>query len=912
MLGNLIRSRKAKGCLFIMGSFFAVCCVCVFMVGSVAEPIVAPFREVVVAFNAGMSHYEQAEYDEALVYFEQALLATSNIKRDLSPLPSDQAEIRTLEGMLLGMIGTAYHKQGQYKPAVDAYEQSLTIFRETEIDQQVLVWMNQIIPSGIEEGYSDQPLQALEVRLLNNLGVAYIDMGRYQQALQSYSDVLAIRREAGDKIGEATTLNNMANVYHFWGRYQPALQTFFEVLAILQEVGNQPEEESAALNNIAATYSTLGQSEQALAYLDDALKIANQLDDPVAKAAKFNNIGLAYANLGRYEEALHYFEQTLKLLRNNNQPEEGVLLDNIGAMYTLMGQYEHALIYHQQALAIFRETGRAAKEALALDHIGSAYSKQDIFEKALNYYQQSLTITQEIGEQQRQMATLSHIGYVYQQQRDTTQAITSYEQAVDIMESMQSEIKVEELKASFISENVVVYQHLIDLLWAEGDFEKVFNVVERARARAFLDQLANGRVDYRAGNEALLLQKEQTRRDEIRATRAQLLALFNRPSNEWNKEAIANTKAELEAQEQEYSQFLSELQIQSPEIASLVTVDVASLAEIQSRLPADTTLVEYFVTEERTLAFLITRESFLPVSLPVRREELVSAIKNFRLLDLANLEAGNDETLLTLHRWLMADLLPSLKTPRLLIVPHNVLHYLPFAALTDGQRYLSDDYALSVLPSASVLRFMQEKSKPETDTILALGNPSTEEPLLGALPFAEQEAQSVANLYGTQPLVGPAATESTFRQAKDKGILHLAAHGQYNQFNPLFSTIYLAADEENDGRLDVHEIYGLDLTSTTNLVVLSACQSQIGEVSGGDEVVALNRAFIYAGTPSVMASLWNVDDQATALFMQHFYTHLRADMGNAEALRQAQIDLRAEYAHPYYWAAFVLTDDGER
>jgi CHAT domain-containing protein len=109
--------------------------------------------------------------------------------------------------------------------------------------------------------------------------------------------------------------------------------------------------------------------------------------------------------------------------------------------------------------------------------------------------------------------------------------------------------------------------------------------------------------------------------------------------------------------------------------------------------------------------------------------------------------------------------------------------------------------------------------------------------------------------------------------------------------------------------LEVHEVYGLDLAAATGLAVLSACQTQISALSARIEVVGLNRAFLYAGTPSVMASLWSVDDEATALFMERFYTHLRAGMGKAEALRQAQIEVRAEFPHPYYWAAFVLTGD---
>jgi hypothetical protein len=140
-------------------------------------------------------------------------------------------------------------------------------------------------------------------------------------------------------------------------------------------------------------------------------------------------------------------------------------------------------------------------------------------------------------------------------------------------------------------------------------------------------------------------------------------------------------------------------------------------------------------------------------------------------------------------------------------------------------------------------------------------------------------------------------------------MLHLAAHGSYNLHNPLYSAIALAEDQANDGQLEVHEIYGLDLTNT-DLVVLSACQTQLGELSAGDEVVGLTRAFFFAGTPTVIASLWNVDDEATSLLMEHFYTHLREGVGKAAALRQAQLEVREAYPEPHYWAGFVLSGDG--
>jgi CHAT domain-containing protein len=365
---------------------------------------------------------------------------------------------------------------------------------------------------------------------------------------------------------------------------------------------------------------------------------------------------------------------------------------------------------------------------------------------------------------------------------------------------------------------------------------------------------------------------------------------------------------ELAEREADYAQLLIQIKTESPEIAGLVSIDVASLAEVQTLLDSKTTLIEYFVTRDRTLAFVITRDTLDTATIDVSRDDLTTTISAFR--DFPSLNSPYPASLEQLYDWLIAPLKAQIRTPVVGIIPHGLLHYLPFSALTNKARYLNDDYVLFTLPSASVLRFIQDKRKPSTNTLLALGNPAITEPGLAPLQFAEKEVEGIAKFFESQPLTGDLATESALRsQASSASIIHLAAHGQYNSSNPLFSVIYLAEDEHQDGRLEVNEIYGLDLTKSTDLVVLSACETQVGEISAGDEVVGLTRAFLYAGTPTVIASLWRVDDQATQLLMERFYEHLRAGMGKAQALQAAQNEVRAQYPHPYYWAAFILTGD---
>jgi CHAT domain-containing protein len=244
------------------------------------------------------------------------------------------------------------------------------------------------------------------------------------------------------------------------------------------------------------------------------------------------------------------------------------------------------------------------------------------------------------------------------------------------------------------------------------------------------------------------------------------------------------------------------------------------------------------------------------------------------------------------------------------------LHYVPFAALSNEEQSFGERFALFYLPSAGTLPFIQAKAGREETAPLILGDPETGNPDLPRLEHAAREAALVAELFGSEPFLGAGAGEGVVRaRVGGAGVVHLAAHGTFNPVAPLFSRLWLAPDGEEDGLLNVHEVYELDLDHA-DLVVLSACETQVGELSAGDEVVGLTRAFLY-GAPTVLASLWSVDDEATGVLMARFYEHLLAGNGKAEALQAAQAEVRAdpahpEWAHPYYWAAFVLSGDPGR
>jgi CHAT domain-containing protein len=277
----------------------------------------------------------------------------------------------------------------------------------------------------------------------------------------------------------------------------------------------------------------------------------------------------------------------------------------------------------------------------------------------------------------------------------------------------------------------------------------------------------------------------------------------------------------------------------------------------------------------------------------------------------AQIEAAQD-----LYRLLIDPLQPYLVQPRLIIIPHQTLHYLPFAALLDeAQQPLAARFTLSIAPSASSLDPSLRQTTTNEGHLLAFGNPET---TATALPYAENEAKAIAALYPqANLLIGPAASEASLRQdLAGAYILHFATHGTLDPLNPLFSALLLAATPgttpaEQDGRLEVQEVFNLDLHEA-NLVVLSACETALGEQSRGDELVGLSRAFLYAGSPVVVASLWPVEDEATSVLMTAFHRQIQAGVGPAAALTSAQAEVRRQekWAAPYYWAGFVVIGDG--
>ena len=461
--------------------------------------------------------------------------------------------------------------------------------------------------------------------------------------------------------------------------------------------------------------------------------------------------------------------------------------------------------------------------------------------------------------------------------------------AIDVIEKQRSSINSEVGRIGFVGDKQTPYAQLAALLLAESRYKEAFTYVERAKARALVDLLASQKDISVRGSQP---EKIKTTLAELNQAESNLTVV----AQAGNKEEQGKTRAVVLA-------LKKDLQEKAPELATLVSVTTPVTAEIQSKLSPEETLLEYYFAGSDWYVFILTKDTITAQKLHVA--DLMGNIDGFRKTITTPNSTDLSRQTQELYRQLFLPAAAGIKTKKLIIVPHGILHYLPFAALSNGKDYLIDRFSIRMLPSASVLNFLQSRTNKADAGALILGNPQLDNPKYD-LKFAQDEALAIGKIIPRSTvLLRAEATETNLKKyGGTYQVIHLAAHGIFDLDNPLNSALLLAKDKDNDGILRAGDLYNLSLNA--DLVTLSACETALGKVATGDDVVGFTRGFLYAGTRSLISSLWQVDDQATRDLMVNLYTNL-ATMSKDEALRQAQLKVKKQYPHPYYWAAFLLT-----
>ncbi|HEY6141056.1 MAG TPA: CHAT domain-containing protein [Thermoanaerobaculia bacterium] len=731
-----------------------------------------------------------------------------------------------------------------------------------------------------------------DAALLRSHAAQLIHDGQVDEALTVLDE--ALKAAHGDASLEAPVYTAMASAQMLRGDHGTAVATMEKAIARYATL-NKPDEEANAWARLAQIYLALGAYDSAGAALEKAEALAKTGNFELPRAMiESVAISAKLAKIGPMSAFLRSFDTQLDLLDGGR-----LMFDQFWPMFANL----IAMTLDPEAVtnAPFADPGNPSlammRQMLPLLEGRTLFMKGEI-----RAAREKWTVGLEgCHSSDLRGAYLASLGATYLKAGNAAEALRWFERAADSVDAPLAGLAVPELMSSYLgSERRWYYDITIETLLRLGRAEEAFDYSERARARAFLQLIGNHRVADHRGSEALVR--------EANSLKAQI--------ERWERGRTA-TFDELASARKKYETLMVRVRASNPEYASLTTVEPLQVDAVRRELPAGTTLISYYVSSYGVRAWVIDRNALHYAALPLDYAAFERTIcwanafgagkaRGVKAMSHDCARQGSAEEAFAL---LVAPLREHLRHERLIIVPHGELHYVPFAALRDSRngRYLIEDFTLTLLPSASALRFLRSKETPVRGGALIIGNPESS---LGALPGSEREALAVARGIGTAPMLGTRAAEDLLYNLDGSvDLLHIAAHGIFDSAHPLFSYLALSPGGSRDGKLEVHEILGaVDLTGV-NLVVLSACRTAAGERSGGDDVVGLTTAILYAGSPGVISTLWNIDDDASAVLMEELYCRLLHGVLAADALRAAQLTLlhSPAHAHPRFWAAFALT-----
>jgi CHAT domain-containing protein/Tfp pilus assembly protein PilF len=852
----------------------------------------------------GMVYYSLGDVQKALEKFNDALPVLRAVGD------------RNMEAITIGQIGLIYWSSGDVQKALDIYNECLPIRRAL----------------GDRSG---------EANMLHAIGLCYWRLGEMQKALDNYNEALQIKRALGDRRQEANILHNIGSIYRSLGEEQKALDKYNEALQSTPTVGDRSGD-AATLNNIGEVYQSLGETQKALEKHNEALQIFRTVGDRRGEAAALKDIGVVYKSLGETQKALEKYNEALPIFRTvGDRSEEAAALNNIGEVYRSLGELQKALDKFNEALSLRRVVGDRNGEAVTLLGIGR------VEKKGGNLTQARRTIEQAIGiiESARTNIASQELRASYLASRQQF-----YESYIDVLMQMhkQAPAAAFDALALAVSERARARSLLELLKEARADIRQGVDgsLLERERS---LQQRLNARA---AAQVSLLNRKHTPEQADAAAKEIDAIAA----EYEELQSQIRARSPRYAALTQPQPLGLTEIQQQALDEDTLLLEFALGEKRSYLWLVSQRSIDSYELPPRAEVEAAARRVYELGAARPKR-----GTPPDPQFIAQAR----------TLSRILLGPVASRLGGKRLVIVAPGALSYLPFAALPapeDKDRPVGDyepliaKHEVVSIPSASVLSVIRREMAgrqraaksvavladpvfESSDPRLASAKngkssgetpaaPAADEELSGVtrairtmnfsdaragftrLAFSRQEAESIIAL--TPKGTGLKATDfsasralAISRQLSQYRILHFATHGLLNSERPeLSGLVFSLIDQEGkpqDGFLRLHEIYNLQLNA--DLIVLSACETGLGKEIKGEGLIGLTRGFMYSGAPRVVASLWNVDDLATAELIKLFYQRMLKDgMPAGAALRAAQLEMSRQkrWASPYFWAGFVL------
>jgi len=799
-----------------------------------------------------------------------------------------------------------------------------------------------------------------ELKCLRQMSFNYFQIEVYSEYLSLNEMGLEIARKLNHKKEEGRCINNIGLSNLIICDYSKALVQFKEALKIAQGTGFSEQDTSVCLNNIGLAYCSLGHFEKALPYFEKALEIDSRLNDEEGICIDLNNIGTTYSRKGRHlknDKDLHisldYYLKSLDFVdKTNNKRSKIDTLNNIGLVYGTLGYYAAATKYFQSAIQLLDQIEYAYEACNIHSNMGYALFGMGQHQRSIEHFEKALELAIRIGRDEILWEAYDGLGRSLEKSGQEEAALTCYRKAIDTIDLMRSSLALDDFRAAFSRDKIKAYESLIHLLFSLKEKEgktrydlEISRVVERAKARSFLEEL-------NLGKEAGLNPDDIVNKSERDALSSKISITISHLTKLGLDEAQRKKLlVRLETEEEEYTNFLNRIRTQRLENFSYAFPEIVSSDRIREQyLDERTAILEYCLGEKQSIGIFLDKKQLVIKALPPRME-IENSLKAY-LKMLSALPDGRFMGILAAQRIYRELVFPfedhiSPLIEHLIVVPDGILYYLPFETLikndlkTTGPKYLIELYDISYAPSVSSLAHLMEKERPRkyTKALLAVGDPvylsrGVKKSGLGEkhgdvlreiflkdgfelspLPHSRKEVRRVARCFPKEKvdvLLDSQAREESIKNKslEEYQIIHFACHGFLDEKTPMRSALVLTLDDdiEEDGFLQAREISNLSLSA--DLVVLSACQTGKGRLENAEGVLGLPRTFFYAGARSTISSLWKISDKSTAEIMPSFYRYLTAGKNKARALRLAKLEmLKSPQSHPFYWAAFILNGD---
>lgn len=838
-----------------------------------------------------------------------------------------------------------FERTGQFELVADLMTTRGLILARTGRPREALPLFERSLEAYRRAGNRDR-----QANVLNNLGGMHNLLGDLDQAMKSFSEAAAIWQDLGNTALASIVANNIASLYSDQGRWSDAIAWRKRALATQLQVGDRRNAAMTAAN-LGLAYLVTRDQRTAREALQQALDLAHPFHD-TSMGVALSGLGTSALYQDNPREALPWFEQALAVFRAvGDRRQESRALADLADTRERLGEIAQSSALLADCLSIARPTGDQGVIGECLLRQARVTADSGRPADGLRIALDAAAAFRKAGNAFNEIRALEAAGDAAFQAGNLAEALLETDAAIARAEQLRAGLNEEQNRSFYFARRQDAFHQRIEILMALGRQAEALETSERGRARSMLDMLSEAGPAIRQGVDPALVEREHALAATLNAKGARLLT---RPND-------ADLRKEVDALEGEYQDVRAAIRRSSPRYAALEQPRPLTVPEIQRDLLREgEVLLEYSLGDRRSYLWAVRRDGVAAWPLPPRAQIETAVAKVRELLAAHAAKAREADRALPaaaaeLSRMVLGPAADSLGASRLGIVPDGALQNVPFPMLPDPAANgapLIAGHEVVLLPSISAVAILRRETdrppaartlavfadpvfnhadsrlngksanaaRPSENTRLLLhlgaSAPASDTPLaIPRLPFTAREAQRIlAVAHGTRTFAATGFDASreaaTGSRLSDYRYIHFATHGYLDVERPLLSALVLAQFDRQgkpvDGFLRVADVYNMRLSA--DLVVLSACQTGLGQEVRGEGLMGLTRAFLYAGAPRVIVSLWNVNDEATADLMAAFYRGLlREGRTPAAALRAAQIELsaRKRWQSPYYWAAFV-------